>query len=31
MARQQAILGKPAQLHLVIGEAAMHQQVGSPQ
>jgi len=32
VARQQAILNKPGlELHLVIGEAALHQQVGSPE
>jgi transcriptional regulator with XRE-family HTH domain len=32
LARQQAILNKPGlKLHLVIGEAALHQQVGSPE
>jgi transcriptional regulator with XRE-family HTH domain len=32
LARQQAILNKPGlELHLVIGQAAFHQQVGSPQ
>src|SRR3984957_8887451 len=32
LARQQAILNKPGlKLHLVIGEAALHQQIGSPE
>ena len=32
LARQQAILNKPGpELHLVIGQAALHQQVGSPE
>jgi transcriptional regulator with XRE-family HTH domain len=32
VARQQAILNKPGlELHLVIGEAALHQQVGTPE